>query len=116
MIFRDELNHFDDRFACFGGELDMVGIVSVVKFVVSAVIFRFFRCARVLFFRIDGFLHLFWAFDDLAFFEIGRCLLRDGRSRGSWPYVVDSCLIIDIGIDALSFILILRPSLSFLFL
>lgn len=43
-------------------------------------------------------------------------MLLDGRNRGSGPYVVDSCLIIDIGVDALSFVLIVRPSLSFLVL
>jgi len=110
-------NHFDDlddRFVRFGSKLDVVRIELFIQFVVSAVVFGFLRCA--LFFRFDRFLHLFWVFDNLAFFEIGRCLLRDGRSRGSWPYVADSYLIIDIGIDALSFVLILRLSLSFLVL
>ena len=43
-------------------------------------------------------------------------MLLDSRSRGSRPYVADSCLIIDIGVDALSFVLIMRLSLSFLVL
>ena len=77
-------NHFDNldnRFVYFGGKLDMVRVELFIQFVVSAVVFGFLRCA--LFFRFDGFLHLFWAFDNLAFFEIGRYLLRNGRSRGS---------------------------------
>lgn len=114
MIPCNHFDEFDDRFACLGGELDVVRIELFVEFVVGAIIFGFFRRAQVLGFRFDGFLHLFRFFDNLAFFEVGCRLLRDGRSRGSWPYVVDSCLIINIGIDALSFVLISRPSLSFL--
>jgi len=81
MVPYNHLDDFDDRFVCFGGKLDVVRVELFIQFVVSAVISGFLRCA--LFFRFDGFFHLFWAFDNLAFFEIGRCLLRDSRSRGS---------------------------------
>ena len=43
-------------------------------------------------------------------------MLLNSRNRGSGPYVVNSYLIINISVNALSFVLIIRLSLSFLVL
>jgi hypothetical protein len=41
----NHLDKLDDGLACFGGELDMVCVKLIVKFVVSAVIIGFLRRA-----------------------------------------------------------------------
>lgn len=59
MVSCDYFDKFDNGFASLSSELNMVRVRFVVKFVISTIIFGFFRCAQVLRLCISRLIHLF---------------------------------------------------------
>jgi hypothetical protein len=49
MIPYNHLDKFNNRFAYFGSELDVVCVKLVFEFVIGTIILGFFQCAQVLY-------------------------------------------------------------------